>query len=198
MNYKMKRYIEEECSIAEIILGKFSIGDAIVVPIFGQPTEFIVEHIRSIGKWEEKLYFLSKDIIVNTEMTDVERILDYIERGMPKEFLDALDKIEHRTIHDYEMTRTVNILSLGNIKESEQCIGEDDMIFDGLRSTLKRRKTYENEMCGYWTCTPCVKEVRPAFAYVTENDYLCPSYEDCITGVLPCFSIKRKVGECYV
>lgn len=191
MNYKMKRCIEEECSIAGIILGKFSIGDAIVVPIFGQPTEFIVEHIRSIGKWEEKLYFLSKDIVVNTEMTDVERILDYIERGMPKEFLDALDKIEHRTIHGYEMTRTVNILSLGNIKESEQCIGEDDMIFDGLRSTLKRRRTYENEMRGYWTCTPYTKELLPAFVYVTENDYLCPSYENCITGVLPCFSIRR-------
>ena len=199
MNYKVKRCIEEECSINEIIRGRFSVGDSIVVPIFGQLTEFVVEHIRDMGNWEEKVYFLSKDIIVKTEMTDVKRVLDYIERGIPKEFLDALDKIEHRTIYDYEMTRTINILSLGNIKESEQCIGEDDVFFDGLRSTLNRRRTYKKEMCGYWTCTPSyVNETRPAFVYVTENDYFCPCYEDGIIGVLPCFSIRRKVGECYV
>lgn len=165
--YEVKRISKRKESLAEILQRGFSLKDVLVVPVNGNPTEFIVEHIRNIDDETDKVYFVAKNIFVRNRMNldKINGILDEIESAMPREFVEQLADFEHITSKGFEMTRRVNLLSLGNFKDTEgYCIGKDDIVFDGLRTEAERAKNFGSESRTYWTCTPWKGERSPSIS----------------------------------
>ena len=197
--YDVRRISKRKESLAEILQKGFSLKDTLVVPIHGKSVEFVVEHIRNIDDETDKVYFVAKNIFIRNRMNleEINGLLDGIESGMPRELVEQLADFEHITNKGFEMTRRVNLLSLGNFQDTEgYCIGKDDVIFDGFRTEAERAKNFEGESRAYWICTPWKGERSPNvsfstnFYYVYANGYLSYyNYASGISGVVPGFSI---------
>lgn len=197
--YEVRRISKRKESLAEILQKGFSLKDVLIVPVNGNPTEFVVEHIREIDETTDKIYFVAKNIFVRNRMDlgEINGFLDGIESGMPRELVEQLADFEHLTSKGFEMTRRVNLLSLGNFQNTEgYCIGKDDVVFDGFRTEAERAKNYGGESRTYWTCTPWKGERSPNISYSTSFYYVYyggyiyyNSYASGISGVVPGFSI---------
>ena len=197
--YEVKRISKRKESLSEILQKGFSLKDTLAVPIHGNPVEFVVEHIRNIDDETDKIYFVAKNIVVRNKMDldEINGILDGIESAMPREFVGQLADFEHTTSNGFEMTRRVNLLSLGNFQDTEgYCIGKDDVVFDGFRTEAERAKNYGGESRTYWTCTPWKGERSPGISgsanFTIVNSYGTLNYgyyASYVGGVVPGFSI---------
>lgn len=197
--YEVRRISKRKESLAEILQKGFSLKDVLIVPVNGNPTEFVVEHIREIDETTDKIYFVAKNIFVRNRMDlgEINGFLDGIESGMPRELVEQLADFEHLTSKGFEMTRRVNLLSLGNFQNTEgYCIGKDDVVFDGFRTEAERAKNYGGESRTYWTCTPWKGERSPSISSSTGFYYVYTggsiyNYTTAsgILGVVPGFSI---------
>ena len=197
--YEVRRISKRKESLAEIIQKGFSLKDTLVVPIHGEPVEFVVEHIREIDETTDKVYFVAKNIFIRNRMDldEINGFLDGIESGMPRELVEQLADFEHLTSKGFEMTRRVNLLSLGNFQDTEgYCIGKDDVVFDGFRTEAERVKNYGNKSDWYWTCTPWKGERSPSISYSTSFSAVfafgsIANYSSAgnVFGVVPGFSI---------
>lgn len=182
----------------ELRIAEFKLKDTIDVPIGEKNYVFVVEHIRPLDDGSKKVYFVAKNIFVRNKMNleEINGLLDGIESAMPREFVEQLADFEHLTSKGFEMTRRVNLLSLGNFKDTEgYCIGKDDIVFDGLRTEMERVKNYGKVSEWYWTCTPWKGEQflgipgSEAFYSVRNSGSLSVYDASNIFGVVPSFSI---------
>lgn len=177
-------------SIDEIMKTKFKLKDTITVPIGDKEYAFVVEHIVQDDDCDY-VYFVSKDIIAKSSMDDMDETLRKLESEMPEELVNNLREIEHIVIIDgerYVYKSKLNLMSLSNVKENDYHYGEDDILFDGLKTEAERCKNYEGETYWYWLRSPNISYATN-FMYVS-NDGITSYGASYILGVVPCFSIQ--------
>ncbi len=184
-----------ELDVQQIPNIKFKLGDTLVVPINNNKYIFVVEHIRSMGNGEEKVYFVSKDIITKSKMISgrINNILDELENGIPYELVNIMETFEHKK-YDFGLSRKLNLLSSANLRKDNNAVGFDDIVFDGMKTEAERCKNYNGETYWWWLCdlwerSPYISD-STGFNFVNGNGNIINSGNAShIIGVVPCFSI---------
>ena len=178
-------------SIDEIMKTKFKLKDTITVPIGDKEYVFVVEHIVQDDDCDY-VYFVSKDIIARSSINDMDETLRKLEREMPEELVNNLREIEHIAVVDgerYVYKSKLNLMSLSNVRENDYHFGEDDILFDGLKTEAERCKNYEGETYWYWLRSPNISNAT-YFMYVNPNGGIYNNNASYVYGVVPCFSIQ--------
>lgn len=185
--------------ISDVVKDTYRLKDTLDVPVGGKIVTFVVEHINKTDEYDD-VYFVSRDIVGESSIDDMEKYLDDFTDKMPKELVDSMKIIEHIASADGKVVtfrRKVNLLSLANIKETEYHSGKDDILFDGLQTEAERCKNNKDgETYWYWTCSPYLSATANfMFVYgIGGLYYLNASY---VYGVVPCFSIRIYNGEAF-
>ena len=178
-------------SIDEIMKTKFKLKDTITVPIGDKEYVFVVEHIVQDDDCDY-VYFVSKDIIARSSINDMDETLRKLEREMPEELVNNLREIEHIAVVDgerYVYKSKLNLMSLSNVRENDYHFGEDDILFDGLKTEAERCKNYEGETYWYWLRSPHISSAT-YFMIVSGSGGIGSGGASGVYGVVPCFSIQ--------
>ena len=178
-------------SIDEIMKTKFKLKDTITVPIGDKEYVFVVEHIVQDDDCDY-VYFVSKDIIARSSINDMDETLRKLEREMPEELVNNLREIEHIAVVDgerYVYKSKLNLMSLSNVRENDYHFGEDDILFDGLKTEAERCKNYEGETYWYWLRSPNISSATH-FMNVYGSGGISYTNASGVFGVVPCFSIQ--------
>ena len=185
--------------ISDVVKDTYRLKDTLDVPVGDKIVTFVVEHINKTDEYDD-VYFVSRDIVGESSIDDMEKYLDDFTDKMPKELVDSMKIIEHIASADGKVVtfrRKVNLLSLANLKETEYHSGKDDILFDGLQTEAERCKNNKDgETYWYWTCSPNLSNTTN-FIYVYYYGNL--NYNDASNGcgVVPCFSIRIYNGEAF-
>ena len=185
--------------ISDVVKDTYRLKDTLDVPVGDKIVTFVVEHINKTDEYDD-VYFVSRDIVGESSIDDMEKYLDDFTDKMPKELVDSMKIIEHITNSDgkdFKFKRKVNLLSYANLTKTGRCSGKDDILFDGLQTEAERCKNdNDGSTDWYWTCSPNLSGTT-AFMGVSGNGYLANSYASYVYGVVPCFSIRIYNGEAF-
>lgn len=185
--------------IADVVKDTYRLKDTLDVPVGDKIVTFVVEHINRTDEYDD-VYFVSRDIVGESSIDDMEKYLDDFTSKMPTELVDSMKIIEHIASADGKVVtfrRKVNLLSLANLKETEYYSGKDDILFDGLQTEAERCKNNKyGETYWYWTCSPSLGGTTN-FMVVYATGPLGSNYASGVNGVVPCFSIRIYNGEAF-
>ena len=185
--------------IADVVKDVYRLKDTLDVPVGDKIVSFVVEHINNTSEYDD-VYFVSRDIVGESSIDDMEKYLDDFTDKMPKELVDSMKIIEHIASVDGKVVtfrRKVNLLSLANLKEAEYHSGKDDILFDGLQTEAERCKNdKDGETHWYWTCSPYLSSTT-TFMGVGTNGTLGGYNASYVLGVVPYFSIRIYNGEAF-
>lgn len=187
--YKIEHIIEEESTAAELTEREYCLKDVIYIPVEGKDFAFRVEHIEDCGEFN-KVYFVAVNDVGESSIDDMAEFLENFENKLPKDLVSILSDIKHDA-DKYSHSSKVSLLSLANIgcDEDKECVGADDIEFDGLLTEAERCKNFEGKTRWYWLDTAD----SIGFCFVNSDGSLGHSFnrEYDIT-VVPCLSIKQK------
>ena len=185
--------------ISDVVKDTYRLKDTLDVPVGDKIVTFVVEHINKTDEYDD-VYFVSRDIVGESSIDDMEKYLDDFTDKMPKELVDSMKIIEHIASTDGKVVifrRKVNLLSLANLKETEYHSGKDDILFDGLQTEAERCKNNKDGATDwYWTCSPYLSSATN-FMLVYYNGGLYGNGASHVGGVVPCFSIRIYNGEAF-
>lgn len=185
--------------IADVVKDTYRLKDTLDVPVGDKIVTFVVEHINRTDEYDD-VYFVSRDIVGESSIDDMEKYLDDFTSKMPTELVDSMKIIEHIASADGKVVtfrRKVNLLSLANLKETEYHSGKDDILFDGLQTEAERCKNNKyGETYWYWTCSPSLGGTTN-FMVVYATGPLGNNGASGVNGVVPCFSIRIYNGEAF-
>lgn len=190
--YKVEHIIEEDSTAADLTEREYHLKDVIHIPVDGNDIAFRVEHIEEHAEFND-VYFVAVDAVGRSSMNDMEKFLDDFEDKLPQDLVAILSDIEHVTDKRTHV-RKVALLSLANVgcDDNNQCIGKDDIKFDGLQTEAERCKNLNGETYWYWLDTEYVSPSAyflGVSGYGGVGDY---GYASIAYGVCPCFSIKQR------
>lgn len=195
--YKSYNYVEENLSLEEQLEKDWRMKDILCVPCGGKIIPFRVEHLT-----DDKVYFVAVDIVGksamgedNSDASVMNVYLDKLMSEMPYELVENMLEIEHGFGSTKER-RKLSLLSLANVKaDCYKHTGADDILFDGLKTEAERCKNFEGETDWYFLRSPNTGGTINFwnvnyYGYVTNYITANNAY-----GVVPCFSIKRKIKK---
>lgn len=197
--YRHEYMCYSDRKISDVVKDTYRLKDTLDVPVGDKIVTFVVEHINKTDEYDD-VYFVSRDIVGESSIDDMEKYLDDFTDKMPKELVDSMKIIEHIASADGKVVtfrRKVNLLSLANLKETECHSGKDDILFDGLQTEAERCKNNKDgETYWYWTCSPNLSYTT-YFMFVGYTGSLNSNYAGGVGGVVPCFSIRIYNGEAF-
>lgn len=189
--YAHNHYVESEIKIDDIVCAEYSLKDTILVPVGERDITFVVEHISHFAD-HDKVYFVAKDIVGKSSMNDMEKFLDDFEGAMPEELVEKMSMVEHIIEDDdgkeFVYRRKLNLLSKANMKECDGHSGDDDILFDGLKTEADRCKNY-NGLTDYWWARSPILSYSTGFWSVLVGGGFGGNGASGVGGVVPCFSI---------
>lgn len=204
--FSYRKYEEGTALYKEIEKINWKVKDSIFVPIGGQLTEFVVEHIRPGEKEQrDKVYFVSKKTCGTASMKNMHVKLASMAESMPMLLVDRMALIEHSINPSFTSGNSgfpkrrvkISLLSLGNVDSSEKysvmqnccgCCGGDDIPFDGFREQVNRTKDME-----YLLDTPVM--YNPTEYCVVGRDGSTDGFgasPDKEKGIVVCFAICKN------
>lgn len=146
---RISRKISREIGYEELLDYPLKLRDTINVPIEGgEDVDFSVAHIKANDDGSDTVYFVADKIVGESSMLEMDRFLSDFEKKMPKELVDMMEWQEHSR-YGYETRRRLTIPSYGNVG-IDNCVGKDDIPFDGLPARGSRVRSFENGNTGWW------------------------------------------------
>lgn len=194
---RISRKISREIGYEELLDYPLKLRDTINVPIEGgEDVDFSVVHIKANDDGSDTVYFVADKIVGESSMLEMDRFLSDFEKKMPKELVDMMEWQEHSR-YGYETRRRLTIPSYGNVG-IDNCVGKDDIPFDGLLTRWSRVRSFENGNTDLWwldspqSRSPFVSSTA-YFGFVSNGGYLNYFYFASSTfGVVFGFSIKTS------
>lgn len=193
---RISRKISREIGYEELLDYPLKLRDTINVPIEGgEDVDFSVVHIKANDDGSDTVYFVADKIVGESSMLEMDRFLSDFEKKMPKELVDMMEWQEHSR-YGYETRRRLTIPSYGNVGIGN-CVGKDDIPFDGLLTRWSRVRSFENGDTGWWwldspqSRSPNVSTAA-TFGNVNYSGALTNSYASYTLGVVFGFSIKTS------
>lgn len=185
--------------ISDVVKDTYRLKDTLDVPVGDKIVTFVVEHINNTDEYDD-VYFVSRDIVGESSIDDMEKYLDDFTDKMPKELVDSMKIIEHIANvdgKDFKFKRKVNLLSYANLTKTCRCFGKDDILFDGLQTEAEKCKNDKDGATDWhWTCSPYLSNTT-YFMNVNYISTLSNNTASYVNGVVPCFSIRIYNGEAF-
>ena len=189
--YTHNHYVTSKKKIDDILGAEYALKDTIIIPVGERNITFVVEHIAHFND-HDKVYFVAKDIVGKSSINDMESFLDDFEALMPEELVENMCMVEHIIEDDdgkeFVYRRKLNLLSKANMNECDGHSGDDDILFDGLKTEADRCKNY-NGLTDYWWLRSPGLGSSPNFWLVGASGGFSTYTASAVFGVVPCFSI---------
>ena len=151
----MFKEIQDNLNNDEPLKDTFGVGDILYVPVQGYESHIPFEIVHVDGE-NRSLYFMSRDILAQMPMTEVDEWLEEFKSKLPPELVDCLKPIEHINANG-TYSRLLSLPSEKNMgADKNGCKGADDIPFDAFKDEASRRKNFNSETKWYWTDTPSV------------------------------------------
>lgn len=140
-----------EDTIDDIKNREWHVGESLFVPLKdGETIEFIVAHRNEDGA----AYFVSKDCIGKSTMTDMKRFLSKFESNLPENLLAIMGNVRHVFKGDEVFSGKIFIPSLGNVNDASECSAKDDEQFSLFKTEAGRVANLDGEAVWWWTDSP--------------------------------------------
>lgn len=188
---------ETSLNVEELKEREWKIGESLYIPLSdGRNIEFVVAHVEGeeLDEHDEytdrKTYFVSRQFVGKSSMTNMEEFLDEFTKLIPENLLSIMNEMEQICDDKKLPKRKICIPSYGNVTGSNRCTGRDDMQFTLFYTEAGRVMDDEGgETCWWWTSSPFVAN-SSYFMYVNASGGA--GYNSNASGgnaVRPCFSI---------
>jgi hypothetical protein len=186
--YSIERTVSK-CYARDLQKYNFKLKDVISIPVDSKKIPFRVEHIT-----DEKAYLVSVYAIDELTMQNMNEYLDNFLNKLPKDLVNILAEIEHKRNGELVRKSKVTLVSRGNLMESNECDGEDDIVFDGFKDEKSRCRSYNEVGITTWWWTDSTSIFySDNHIYIDGNGELSNNgYKDNSNGVCPCIAISRK------
>lgn len=175
-----------EDTIDDIENREWHVGESLFVPMKdGRTIEFIVAHRNE----DEEAYFVSKDCIGKSTMTDMKSFLSKFESNLPENLLAIMRNVRHVFKGEKVFSGKIFIPSLGNVNGARECSAKDDEQFFLFKTEAGRVANLDGETVWWWTDSPNVDSSSNFWGVLTNGYYNNGNYANNFNGVRVGFKI---------